>query len=84
MRERSISPYERYGKAIPDADAGLHVHAVVAGETISGLADRYFGDWRLWKTIAGRNQIADVRQIEPGTVLIIPRRPLEKGRYEST
>lgn len=84
MNERSISPYERYGKADPDTEASLHVHTVIADETISNLADRYFGDWRLWRLIAERNKIADVRRIDPGTVLIIPRRPLEKGRYEST
>lgn len=80
---RSVSPYERYGKPNPDADASLRVHVFTAGDTISGIADKYYDDWRLWPVIAKRNDLADVRRIEPGTQLIIPRRPLETGRYES-
>lgn len=80
---RSVSPYERYGVAVPNADAELRVHVFRRSDTISSLAEFYFGDWRLWRRIATRNSIADVRQIVPGTELIIPRRELEKGRYES-
>lgn len=80
---RSISPYERFGNATPETEAALIVHTFVAGETISQLADRYYDDWRMWKLIADRNAIADPRAIAPGTQLVIPRRPLERGRYES-
>ncbi|HEV7701368.1 MAG TPA: LysM peptidoglycan-binding domain-containing protein [Pyrinomonadaceae bacterium] len=81
---RSISPYERYGTPNPDADAALQVHVFVAGETLSLIADRYYGDWRQWRLIAARNSLTDVREIEPGTQLLIPRRPLEMGSYESS
>lgn len=84
MSERSISPYEKYGEPAPVEDAALRVHVFTVTDTISGLADKYFDDWRLWRVIANRNAIADVRQIAPGTQLIIPQRPLERGRYEST
>lgn len=80
---RSISPYERYGIAVPNTDAVLQIHTFIVTDTISLLADRYFGDWRLWRLIAERNAIADVRTIEPGTQLIIPQRPLRSGLYES-
>lgn len=80
---RSVSPYERYGTATPNADANLQVHVKVAGETLTAIAERYYGDWRLWRLIADRNAIADTRQIEPGTELIIPALPLEVGKYES-
>lgn len=80
---RSVSPYERYGRAFPNADASLQVHVFIATDTISAVADRYYGDWRLWRIIAVRNRIADVRQIVAGTPLIIPQRPLQTGRYES-
>lgn len=80
---RSISPYERYGKPRPAADAALRVHAFVITDTISSIAETYLGDWQLWRTIAERNQLNDVRSIAPGTELIIPRREIEKGRYES-
>lgn len=80
---RSVSPYERYGKATPARDAALRVHVFAVTDTISTLAEQYLGDWRLWRLIATRNAIADVRQIAPGTALIIPARELERGRYES-
>jgi nucleoid-associated protein YgaU len=81
---RSISPYERYGIADSDADTGLRIHVFVVTDTLSGLAHRYYGDWRQWRLIAERNSISDPRQMVPGTELLIPKRPLEKGSYEST
>jgi nucleoid-associated protein YgaU len=83
MSNRSISPFERYGSARPLEDAVLQTHIFTATDTLTALADKYFGDWRLWRIIAERNNIIDPRQIEIGMLLIIPRRPLEKGRYES-
>lgn len=80
---RSVSPYERYGKAVPNTDAVLQIHTFIVTDTISSLAQKYFGDWRLWRLIAERNAIVDVRYIEPGTQLIIPQRPRVKGTYES-
>ena len=81
---RSITPFERFGKATPQADANLQEYTFVAGDTLSHIADRFYGDWRLWRVIADPNGIVDVRTIEPGTLLLIPARPLESGRYEST
>ena len=49
---------------------------------MTGVAHRFYGDWRLWKVIADRNDIVDARQIAPGTVLLIPELPLEKGAFE--
>jgi len=83
ISQRSISPYEKYGAAFPNADATLQVHVFSATDTLSGIAQKYYGDWKLWRVIAERNNILDVRQIEIGTELLIPRRPLERGRYES-
>lgn len=80
---RSVTPYERYGRAVPVTDAVLQIHTFIVTDTVSSLADRYYGDWRLWRLIAERNAIVDVRRIEPGTQLIIPRRPLTSGTYES-
>lgn len=80
---RSISPYEYYGTASSFEDAVLIEHLFVDGETVSALAHRYYDDWRLWRLIAEHNKISDVRQIAPGTILLIPARPLEIGIYES-
>jgi nucleoid-associated protein YgaU len=79
---RSISPYERWGQYLPDEDANLIEYAFRAGDTISGLAHRFYGDWRFWRVIAERNKLEDVRQIPIGKVLLIPERPLEKGKFE--
>lgn len=79
---RSISPYERFGQLAPVEDGRLRVHVFNASETLTGIAHRFLGDWRLWRLIADRNSIADVRRIEPGTSLLIPQKPLERG-YES-
>ena len=81
--QRSISPFERYGTATPAEDSQLTEHLFVAGETVSGLAHRYYDDWRLWRLIADRNNLGDVRQIAPGTILLIPALPLETGAFES-
>jgi len=81
---RSVTPYERFGEPSPEPDAYLEEIIFRAGDTISGLAHRTYGDWRLWRLIADRNAIVDVRKIEPGTRLLIPPQPLESGRYEST
>jgi nucleoid-associated protein YgaU len=79
---RSISPYERFGRFRPDEDANLKQHVFRDGDTISGIAHREYGDWRLWRIIAERNRIEDVRQIPQGKILLIPERPLERGIYE--
>lgn len=83
MSERSVSPYEQYGNARPDEDATLQIHVFIVTDTLSAIAQKYYGDWRLWRIIAERNHVLDPRQIAHGTELIIPRRPLERGRYES-
>ncbi len=83
MSNRSISPYEIYGTAKPIEDAVLVEHLFVTGETLSGLAHRYYEDWMLWRRIAERNLIDDPRQIISGKILLIPELPLERGVYES-
>jgi nucleoid-associated protein YgaU len=79
---RSVSPYERFGGFLPYEDANLKQHVFRDGDTISGIAHREYGDWRLWKVIAERNKLEDVRQIPEGKILLIPERPLQKGIYE--
>jgi nucleoid-associated protein YgaU len=80
---RSISPYEQYGVFTPDEDATLEEYVWTVSDTITGLARRKYGDWQLWRIIAERNKIDDVRQIKPGTILLIPQKPLKTGVYET-
>lgn len=81
---RSLTPYERFGQPSPEADAYLEEHVFRAGDTLSGLAHRFYDDWRQWRVIADRNDVTDARVIAIGTRLLIPPRTLESGRYEST
>jgi nucleoid-associated protein YgaU len=80
---RSVSPFERFSTFVPVEDANMTVHVYTAGESLTGLAHRYYGDWREWKRIADRNSVVDARRIEPGTQLVIPAIPPQKGEFES-
>jgi len=44
------------------------------GDTLYGLARRYYGDGKLWTRIAeaNRDKFRDVTAIPVGTVLVIP------------
>ena len=81
---RTPTPYERHGELNPEPEAYTQEYIFRDGDTITGVAHRFYSDWRLWKEIADKNAIVDVRTIAPGTRLLIPERVLESGRYEST
>lgn len=80
---RSVSPFERYSEPVPAEAAEATPHVFAEGQTLSLLAHRFYGDWRLWKLIAEYNSIADPRRIVVGTTLLLPPRPLQSGRFES-
>jgi len=48
---------------------------VIAGETLSAIAGREYGNPRLWRPIALVNGVDDPRRLEPGIRLVIPRLP---------
>jgi nucleoid-associated protein YgaU len=56
---------------IPDL-ANVGHHTVVAGETLEVLAERWYGEARLWTIISIANHLPD-GDPAPGTVLIQPR-----------
>ena len=47
-------------------------HLVTEGETLPLIAHDAFGDSRLWRVIAEHNNLADARDIAPGTRLELP------------
>lgn len=55
-------------EAAPDPAADI-VHTVVAGDTVSGLAERY---GKRWIDIAAANKLEDIDHIEVGQTLVIP------------
>ena len=53
----------------------MTTHTVVRGDTLWDLAQRFYGDPRLFPVIAAANHIANPNLIFPGQVLVIPPRP---------
>ncbi|MBS2076963.1 LysM peptidoglycan-binding domain-containing protein, partial [Mycobacterium tuberculosis] len=50
----------------------VSTHAVVAGETLSALALRFYGDAELYRLIAAASGIADPDVVNVGQRLIMP------------
>jgi hypothetical protein len=51
------------------------LHVVKQGETLQSIAAREYGDPRIWRPIALRNDVDDPRKVQPGTQLMLPRLP---------
>jgi len=49
-----------------------HVHTVSAGEHLSQLADRYYGDPSRYLQVAQYNRLANFRRLDPGQQLLFP------------
>jgi hypothetical protein len=79
--ERSISPSVT-GKPSP-GDAVLIEHIFIAGETLSGIANYYYGDWRMWRLIAIERHCRCQTNI-PARFLMIPEQPLEMEFLKET
>ena len=60
--------------SVPDASAVGQFHEVQKGETLSKIAEKYYGDPGLYKEIfeANRNILKDPNKIFPGQKLRIP------------
>jgi nucleoid-associated protein YgaU len=64
-----------FGRALIDPYFGFAQHRVVAGDTLSAIAQQVYGDPALWPRIfeANRDQILNPNLIFPGQVLRIPQ-----------
>lgn len=64
-----------YGRALVDPFTGFTVHTVAPGDTLSSIADTFYGDPAKFRIIfaANRNQLDDPDVIVPGQVLRIPQ-----------
>jgi nucleoid-associated protein YgaU len=60
----------RAKKKSPDVEK---TYVVQRGDTLSGIAERAYGDPAPWRQIARANGISDARELVPGRVLTIPR-----------
>jgi len=70
VNQGKLQPKDRYAPRPP----AKRVHVVRPGETLFGLARKYYGDQRQWRRIyqANRSRIDDPQQIGKGMKLIIP------------
>jgi nucleoid-associated protein YgaU len=64
-----------YGRALIDPFHGFTIHTVEPGDTLSAIADQFYGDPATFRIIfaANRNQLDDPDEIVPGQVLRIPQ-----------
>jgi nucleoid-associated protein YgaU len=64
-----------FGPALVNPYHGFAQYPVVSGDTLSGIAQKFYSDSSRWPTIfeANRNQIQDPNHIFPGQVLRIPQ-----------
>ena len=63
------------GRALVDPFHGFTIHTVAPGDTLSSIADAFYGDPAKFRIIfaANRNQLDDPDVIVPGQVLRIPQ-----------
>lgn len=54
-------------------ESGTTVHIVIAGDTLSSIADEYYGDVNLFRRIAEANPTIDPNNIAIGMRLVIPQ-----------
>ena len=52
-------------------------HTVLQGETIAGIASKYYGDPGLWRPIAISNELDEPRRLRAGMLLTIPSLPFQ-------
>ena len=64
-----------FGRALRDPYTGFAVHTVARGETLSAIAEQWYGDSGSFRIIfaANRDQLADPDLIVPGQQLRIPQ-----------
>jgi hypothetical protein len=65
-------PVEDLEENAPNSPDHTKAYVVKAGDTMSGIAGIFYGDPRLWRPIAVRNEIDNPRVLTPGAVLAIP------------
>jgi nucleoid-associated protein YgaU len=68
------APQTSDSRAKTEPNQAPRFHVVRAGETLSGIAEQYYGSTNAWRKIltANRKTIKDANKIAPGTKLIIP------------
>jgi Tfp pilus assembly protein FimV len=65
---------ENNGLQTTTPEKPLRIHVVQKGETLSSIAQKYYGSHRSWQKIlnANRDKLPDPNRLVPGSRLIIP------------
>ncbi|MGM0440759.1 MAG: LysM peptidoglycan-binding domain-containing protein, partial [Chlamydiota bacterium] len=74
LKEKYSALLEEKNKAKKASKKTTKIHLVAAGETLSAIAQKYYGSSRKWATLyeANKDIIDDKDYIKPGTALVIP------------
>jgi len=73
---RVPTPVDSSQRNVMDADAAVDTHRVQTGDTMSSLAERYYGSAALAGfLVAGNPQLADPNHLQPGQTVRIPPQP---------
>ncbi|HMG25078.1 MAG TPA: LysM peptidoglycan-binding domain-containing protein [Kofleriaceae bacterium] len=72
LREYSVEKQQAAAAKRKSADVEK-TYVVQRGDTLSGIAQRAYGDPAPWREIARANGIGDPRTLEPGQLITIPR-----------
>ncbi len=59
--------------------SGATMHTVAKSETLSSIAQKYYGNSKLWKAIAKANPKVDANKLSIGTKLSIPSKAMATG-----
>lgn len=71
LREyRTLS--EQLGRPNGTSPDRTHAHVVQQGDTVSAIAERYYGRPASWRAIADQNNVEDPRRLRAGTPLTVP------------
>jgi len=64
-----------FGRALCDPYAGFLQYTVMPGDSLSAIADQFYGEGALWPRLfeANRNQIHDANLVFAGQVLRVPQ-----------
>ena len=76
-------PEEELKENEPHSPDRTKAYVVKDGDTVSGIAARFYGDPRLWRPIANENDLVDPRKLTPGAVIAIPRVTSTSASFQS-
>lgn len=85
LTARAPAPAEAGKANAADTDAAVDTHRAQAGDTMTSLAERYYGDPALAGFLASSNpQLQEPTRLQPGQIVKIPPRPKDERRAGQT